>query len=227
MSQHRASECGPEPLIPISQTSEMAQTSEMTAWAPLTYAAVTPARDEDENLARLGAAMVDQTLPPVRWVIVENGSTDGTLGVARALEAAHPFIRVIQTESSSNYQRTSAYMRAFHTGVEALHGLGDLVVKLDADVSIDPDYFQGVARAFADDPRLGIASGTMVEVRHGMWQEVTLLDDHCWGPTRAYRRSCLDLVLPLEDGYNYASVDETKAHLAGFTTMPAIGVTRG
>ena len=188
------------------------------AWALPTYAAVTPARDEEENLGRLGEAMLSQTLTPVRWVIVENGSSDQTLEVARALEAANSFIRVIQTPPASAYERTSAYMRAFHAGVDALDGVGDVVVKLDADVSVDPDYFEGLAAAFSDRHDLGIASGIMVEPRAGAWEEVSLLDDHCWGPTRAYRRSCLEVVLPLEDGYNYASVDETKAHIAGFTT---------
>jgi poly-beta-1,6-N-acetyl-D-glucosamine synthase len=185
---------------------------------PLTYAAVTPARDEEENLARLGKAMVNQTLTPVRWVIVENGSTDGTLDLARRLQAAHSFIRVIQTPPASAYERTSAYMRAFHAGVVALDDLGELVVKLDADVSVDPDYFEGLAAAFTEHPDLGITSGVMVEQRGDTWEEIPLLDDHCMGPTRAYRRTCLEAVLPLEDGYNYASVDETRAHLAGFTT---------
>ncbi|MGO9885570.1 MAG: glycosyltransferase family 2 protein, partial [Solirubrobacteraceae bacterium] len=75
---------------------------------PLTYAAVTPARDEEENLARLGEAMVNQTMAPVRWVIVENGSSDRTLEVARGLEARHSFIRVINTPPASGYVRTVA-----------------------------------------------------------------------------------------------------------------------
>lgn len=188
------------------------------ATSPLTYAAVTPARDEEANLTRLGESMVKQTLPPARWVIVENGSNDRTLEVARALADEHPWVRVVQTAPASAYERTSAYMRAFHAGVDALDGLGDLVVKLDADVSVDPEYFAGLSTAFAESPELGIASGIMIEEHEGQWQETPLLDDHCIGPTRTYRRSLLDTVLPLEDGYNYANVDETKAHLAGFTT---------
>jgi poly-beta-1,6-N-acetyl-D-glucosamine synthase len=184
---------------------------------PLTYAAVTPARDEEQNLARLGEAMVNQTMAPVRWVIVENGSSDRTLEVARGLEAQHSFIRVINTPPASGYVRTVAE-HAFQAGVDALDDLGDLVVKLDADVSVDPDYFQRLAGAFSTHPDLGIASGVMVEQCGGVWEEVPLFDDHCWGPTRAYRRSCLEVVLPLEDGHNWTNVDETKAHLAGFTT---------
>lgn len=190
----------------------------------LSYAAVTPARDEELNLARLGLSLAAQTVLPERWVIVENGSSDLTLRIARALAATHDWIRVVQTEPGSGYDRTSPYMRAFHAGVDALEGAGDLVVKLDADVSMDPDYFAGLVRAFAADLSLGIASGTLTEERDGAWREWVLLGDHCWGPTRTYRRSCLDVVLPLDDGINYAAIDETKAHLAGYTTRTLTGL---
>jgi glycosyltransferase involved in cell wall biosynthesis len=184
----------------------------------LSYAAVTPARDEEGNLARLALSLAGQTARPARWVIVENGSSDRTLDLAHALAATHDWIRVLQTEPGAGYDRTSPYMRAFHAGLDALDGAGDLVVKLDADVSMGADYFAGVLAAFAADPSLGIASGTLTEERDGAWRQWVLLGDHCWGPTRTYRRACLDAVLPLDDGINYAAIDETKAHLAGFET---------
>jgi poly-beta-1,6-N-acetyl-D-glucosamine synthase len=184
----------------------------------LTYAAVTPARDEEENLARLAASICAQTLRPVRWVIVENGSSDGTTALCDALAAEHDWITVCHTAGSTGYDRRSPYMRAWHHGVSALGGAGDLVVKLDADVSAGPDYFEGIVAAFEADPKLGIASGALHEERNGEWTEIILLGDHVWGPTRTYRRSCLDAVLPLDDGVCYASIDETKAHLAGFRT---------
>ena len=182
----------------------------------LTYAAVTPARDEEENLRRLGESLTAQTVLPVAWVIVENGSSDGTLRLAQELAAEHGWISVIQTAASDGYDRTSPYMRAFHGGVDALRGAGDIVVKLDADVSFEPDFFAGIVEAFESDSELGIASGTLLEERGGEWRELILLGDHCWGPTRSYRRACLDVVLPLDDGVGYASIDETKARLAGF-----------
>jgi hypothetical protein len=162
--------------------------------------------------------MSGQTVIPAAWVIVENGSTDDTLEVAHRLAAAHPWVRVIQSEPSERYDRTSPYMLAFHAGLDALRGAGDVVVKLDADVSFERGFFDGVLEAFESDPTLGIASGTLFEERGGEWREIVLLGDHCWGPTRAYRRSCLDAVVPLDDGVGYSAIDETKARLAGFRT---------
>jgi glycosyltransferase involved in cell wall biosynthesis len=184
----------------------------------LTYAAITPARDEARNLPRLATALSEQTVRPVRWVIVENGSTDETYGLARRLAAKHNWITVIQTVSGRRYDRTSPYMRAFHAGVEAIGSCGDVVVKLDADVSFEPRFFEGLLAEFEHDPRLGIASGALLQNHEGSWREAILLGSHVWGPARAYRRTCLEDVLPLDDGLAYAVIDETKARLGGFTT---------
>jgi hypothetical protein len=182
----------------------------------LSYAAVTAARDEAANLPRLAASMLAQTPRPAAWVIVENGSTDETLHVARALASEHEWITVVQSPAGDRYDRTWPYMRAFHLGVEALAGRGDVVVKLDADVAVDPEFFAGLLAEFAADPTLGIASGACLEQHDGEWRERPILPGHAWGPTRAYRRPCLEAVLPLDDSVGYAAIDEVKAHLAGF-----------
>jgi|SRR5581483_11303305 len=182
----------------------------------LTYAAVTPARDEEENLRRLASAMIAQTVRPIRWVIVENGSIDGTAALAAELAAAHSWIRLLHTESGARYDRTSPYMRAWHAGVDALEGLADVVVKLDADVSFEPDYFARILAEFEADPTLGMTSGSCHEWRDGAWRAWELPGDAVWGPTRSYRRSCLELVLPLHDTVAYSIIDVAKARLAGF-----------
>jgi glycosyltransferase involved in cell wall biosynthesis len=182
----------------------------------LTYAAVTPARDEAENLPRLAAALLAQTVRPVRWVVVENGSTDGTDELVRALAAEHDWIRLLQTEASAAYDRTSPYMRAWHAGVEALDGVGEVVVKLDADVSFEPNHFERLLAEFERDPALGIAGSTCWEERNGSWQEQRVARSHVRGAVRAYRRECLVGVLPLEERFGWDTIDELKAQLNGW-----------
>src|SRR3954465_903057 len=60
----------------------------------LTYAVITPARDEEDNLRRLGDALAAQTVLPTAWVIVDDGSTDGTPAGAAGLPAEHPWVAV-------------------------------------------------------------------------------------------------------------------------------------
>ena len=56
-------------------------------------------------------------------------------------------------------------MIAFNAGVDALLARPDILFKLDADVSFEPDFFERLLDAFAEDPHLGIAGGECLESR--------------------------------------------------------------
>ena len=185
---------------------------------PTAYGLITPARDESENLRRLGASLVGQTLEPAAWIIVENGSTDDTLDVARSFADQHGWIRVISSRDTTDHFGRSI-VGALHTGLEHI-GPVDVVVKLDADVSMGSDYFERLLSAFAADPLLGIASGVCLERRDGTWQPTRVTGAHVRGAVRAWRRECLEAILPLDDSVDCAvdTVDELKAASLGWRT---------
>ena len=82
----------------------------ITVHDPL-YAVMTPARDEVENLPRLAASLAAQTVPPDVWFIVDNGSTDGTLEIAKEL-APSRWIRVLSLPGSGRRPRRPRRPRA-------------------------------------------------------------------------------------------------------------------
>ena len=185
----------------------------------LSYAVVTPARDEAENLPRLAASLVAQTVPPALWVVVENGSSDDTHAAARELEREHPWIRALTAPPGPPAARGAPVVRAFHAALEALDGEVDLVVKLDADVSVGPGYFARLLAAFEADPLLGMASGTCVETLDGApARERHVTGGHVWGAARAYRWACLQDVLPLEERMGWDGIDVIKAATRGWRT---------
>ena len=185
----------------------------------LSYALVTPVRTEEENLARLAASIASQPLPPTHWVIVDNGSEDGTLDVGRDLACSCDWITVISVPGEERPVPGAPIVRAFHAGLRELQSLPDVVVKLDADTSMDPDHFERLTRAFAEEPSLGIASGTCLEIGDdGTWQPIAVTRGHVRGAARAYRRECLDQVLPLEERVGWDGIDEMKAAVRGWTT---------
>ena len=61
--------------------------------AMLSYALVTPARNERGNLARLAESVRAQQHGPDVWVIVDDGSDDGTRELGAQLAAEEPWIR--------------------------------------------------------------------------------------------------------------------------------------
>jgi biofilm PGA synthesis N-glycosyltransferase PgaC len=191
--------------------------------AALTYAVVTPVRDEAENLQRLATSLAAQTLLPAHWVVVDDGSQDGTAEIARTLAATHPWIAVTAREGANGDElwrgrRHGRVLAAFHAGVRELAAVPDVVVKVDADVSFPPDYFERLLERFADEPDLGIAGGACYEQEGGSWVRRRVMPTHPRGAARAYRRECLDDVLALEPRMGWDGLDEVRVQLRGYTT---------
>lgn len=182
----------------------------------MNYAVLTPVRDEAEELPRLAESLAAQTLPPALWVLIENGSSDGTLAVARRLEAEHDWIRVIVAPPGPPRQRGAPVVRALHAGLDGLGGRHDLVAKVDADVSLPARYFERLLHAFAADPSLGMASGECWEVVEGSWSHRPVTDSHVWGAARAYRWECLQDVLPLDERMGWDGIDQIRAATRGW-----------
>ncbi len=181
------------------------------------YALITPARNEEENLGRLADSLAAQRVLPAQWVIVENGSTDGTLRLAEDLAARHAWITVVVLPTARGLARGGPIVRAVHAGLKALQRDVDVVVKLDADVSMGPEHFETLLAVFAGEPDLGVASGTLFDDATG-GAELHLTGDHVWGAVRAYRKTTLDEILPLEERMGWDTVDELKAAARGWRT---------
>ena len=190
----------------------------VVAQPQLTYAVVTPARNEADGLPRLAEALRLQTTAPLAWVIVDNGSDDDTLVVARAIAAELPWTSVLEEPGETVPTRGGPVARAFMAGIAALEAEPDVIVKVDADISFDPDYFEQLLAAFSADEALGIAGGTCWEQEDGEWVERHVTGDRVRGASRAYRRACLEQVLPLEQRAGWDGIDELKAVARGWST---------
>jgi poly-beta-1,6-N-acetyl-D-glucosamine synthase len=188
----------------------------------LTYAVVTPARDEEQNLRRLAAALMAQSEAPSAWVVVDGGSSDASAAFLERLAREHPFIQLVQVPREAEALRGGPIVRSFLAGVDALEIECDVVVKLDADVSMDSDYFARLLAAFESDPRLGIASGSAHEERGGVWRRRHMTRTSVWGACRAYRVACLADVSPLEQRMGWDSIDEFRANVRGWHTRTVL-----
>ena len=169
--------------------------------------------------------MLAQDHVPVAWVIVDDGSDDGTSELAAELAAQHAFIRVLDRAAESRStvadgRREGRDLLAFRAGVQAIVDTPvDIVVKLDADLAFAADYFSELIGRFADDPKLGVASGVCTELEDGEWVNQPIGADWAWCASRAYRRELLDVVMGLEPRTGWDALDLVKARLRGYTTI--------
>ena len=192
------------------------------------YALITPARNEAESLAALAETVAAQTVPPSRWVIVDDGSPDGTAGVAADLADRHPSIVLLRSGRAHDRlhegRRLGRDLLALQEGVRLLPDGVELLTKRDADVTLPPDYFERILDAFAADPRLGMASGTRCELVRGRWRLRPLTRSTIAGQCRTYRYACWDAIQPLEPHMGWDGIDEARAILAGWHVRPLPGL---
>jgi biofilm PGA synthesis N-glycosyltransferase PgaC len=188
------------------------------------YAVLTPARDEAADLPRLERCLAEQTVPPALWVVIENGSSDGTDSVAAALAAEQDWIRVVSSPPGPPRVRGAPVVRALHAGLAVLDDGFDVVAKVDADVSLEPDYFERLLHVFEAEPTLGLASGGCLELVDGAWCERRVTGTHVWGAARAYRRACLNDVLPLDERMGWDGLDQIRAAAHGWQVRRIAGL---
>ena len=69
-----------------------------------TYVLITPARNEADYIELTLQSMVAQTVRPLKWVIVSDGSTDATPDILAEYRLKHSWIEVV-TRSDRGKQR--------------------------------------------------------------------------------------------------------------------------
>jgi glycosyltransferase involved in cell wall biosynthesis len=194
------------------------------------YAVVTPARNEELNLGRLGAALESQTVPPAEWLVVDDASTDGTAALVEDLGQRHGWTRLLTRPAADPHERLSDGRRmardldGFLLGVRSLAHPVDIVVKVDADIDFDSDFFESLIGRFDDDPLLGIASGTCYELEDGEWVRRTKTETSVWGATRAYRVDCIADLEALEPCMGWDGLDEIRVQLRGMRTQTFVDI---
>jgi poly-beta-1,6-N-acetyl-D-glucosamine synthase len=180
------------------------------------YAVVSPVRDEAQHLPRLARSLAAQQHRPRRWLIVDDGSTDGTRQIAARLAAHHDWIQLVDTSARQSRARGAPVVRAFNAGLTALGELPEVVVKLDGDLYVPPHYFRWVADTFRRDPRAGIVGGTVLIHDGRRWRPDTVSVNNVHGVAKAYRSACLSEIGGLELSMGWDGIDEYSARAKGW-----------
>jgi len=188
------------------------------------YVVITPARNEAQFIEHTLQSMLAQTLTPSLWIIVDDGSTDGTDALVARYAAQCHWIRLVQV-SSQREQRSggSKVVRAFNAGYAfAKDEPFEFIVKLDADLTLPPDYFEAVSRCFAEHPRVGLCGGYCVVEQDGALVPESYTTDHVRGALKAYRRESFAAIGGLMEVWSWDGLDEAALAWRGwqFTVLP-------
>jgi glycosyltransferase involved in cell wall biosynthesis len=184
------------------------------------YAVVTAARNEALYFRQTIASLTSQTLLPVRWVIVDDGSTDETTRLALDAAANHPWIRVICRPDRGYRMVGEGNYDALQEGFRMLADEDfDFLCVVDGDVYFRPSYFVDLLARFAANPRLGIGGGAVIDLLNGRLYRADLLPEMTGGPLKCYRRACFAQIGGLVRAASWDAIDCYKAMMIGWQSQ--------
>ncbi|MGA8185684.1 MAG: glycosyltransferase family A protein [Terriglobia bacterium] len=166
------------------------------------YVIVTPVRNEAEFIELTLKSVVAQTVKPVRWVIVTDGSTDGTDEIVSRYAAEYPWIELVRMPVRRE-RHFAGKVCAFNTGYSRVKDLDyAAIVSMDADISFEEDYLAFLLGKFVENPSLGLAGtpylqeGVTYDFRYSSNEDVA-------GACQIFRRECFESIggyLPVKAG---------------------------
>lgn len=168
----------------------------------LTYALITPARNEEAFIEETIKSVIAQTARPDRWVIVSDGSTDGTDDIVKRYAAEHQWIELLRMPERKK-RHFAGKVYAFNAGYAKVKDLKyEIIGNLDADISFDKDYFDFLLKKFAQDSGLGVAGTPFREGNLAYDYRFTSIE-HVSGACQLFRRDCFEAIggyVPLQVG---------------------------
>lgn len=155
------------------------------------YILITPARNEQDYIELTIRSMIQQTVLPLRWVIVSDGSTDQTDEIATRYAAEHEWIEFLRMPERSE-RHFGGKVMSFNAGYERIADLPfEFIGSLDADLSFEPNYFEYLLGKFDEDPQLGLTGTPFAEKGRTYNFRFSSLQ-HVSGACQLFRRACYE-----------------------------------
>jgi glycosyltransferase involved in cell wall biosynthesis len=159
----------------------------------LKYVLITPSRNEAHLIEKTLESVMYQTVLPLKWVIVNDGSTDATADIVGMYAARHSWIELVNRPARKE-RHFAGKVHAFNAGLERVKQLPyEIIGNLDADVSLESDHFEFLLSKFSQDSRLGVA-GTVFTEPDGYNSAVDSFEGQTYvsGQCQLFRRQCFE-----------------------------------
>lgn len=184
------------------------------------YIIVSSVRNEQDYIQKTLQSMVSQTIKPLKWIIVNDGSTDKTGEYISKYEEKYEWIEKLDLKDRGFYSPGEGIVNAVYKGFENVKDLDwHYFVKMDCDLSFEEDYYEKMLIRFHSDDKLGIASGGIYNV---ISPEKIIMEkgkaDHPWGAAIMFRKKCFEQIGGLQATLGWELAAILKAQIRGWNT---------
>jgi poly-beta-1,6-N-acetyl-D-glucosamine synthase len=183
------------------------------------YLLISPSRDEAQYLRRTLDSVAAQSVPPARWVVVDDGSTDETPAILNEYAQRLPYLRVERRADRGRRQVGPGVIEAFYAGLETVPiDDFDYLCKLDMDLELPPRYFELLMQRMEREPRLGTTSGKpwFIHPKSGALMPEVCGDEMSVGMTKFYRVACFKEIGGFVRQVMWDGIDCHRARMLGW-----------
>jgi glycosyltransferase involved in cell wall biosynthesis len=197
--------------------SQRSQPDSIASDAHTDYVLITPVRDEEDYIGAMIESIAGQTVPPKRWIIVDDGSRDRTAGIVTEYASRFPFMELITLPARE--QRLAGGEGAIPYALKRIQlSHFSYLARFDADLVFPPDYIAHILERFQSDPKLGIAGGILDVEKRGSLIVEKEPEYHVRGALKMYRRECFMDIGCLTTQIGWDTIDEVLAWSKGWAT---------
>lgn len=209
----------------MGESKTMNQASERGRSGLPPFVLITPARNEASLIEFTIRAVKAQTVLPMRWLIVSDGSTDGTDAIVSLHAAVHDWIELVKMPLRAE-RHFGGKALAIRAGLARVKHLPyEVVACLDADITFEPDYFEFLLTRLAQDSELGIVGTPYKDVTSEVYDYRFVSPDHVSGACQVFRRSCYEEIggYVVAKGGAIDSIASLTARMKGWKTRTFTG----
>ncbi|UOA10197.1 glycosyltransferase family 2 protein [Methylobacter sp. S3L5C] len=184
------------------------------------YVIITPARNEAAFIELTLKSMILQTVLPIKWIIVSDGSTDGTDEIIEKYTTKYHWIELIKMPDRAE-RNFAGKVHCFNAGYKIAQNLEhEIIGNVDADISFGPDHFEFLLDKFRNNSQLGVAGTAFIEDSTIAYNYDIVNIEHVSGQCQLFRSDCFDEIggyLPIKGGgIDWTAV--TTARMRGWDT---------
>lgn len=190
------------------------------------YILLTPVKNEGENLPKLIQPVVEQTIKPVLWVIVDDGSTDNTPEIIKEAKEKSKWIQSIRLDERVGYRDIGVHLSSVMMTVAefAIKYCGKNEIKyeyignVDGDIIVEKLFFEKLIKEFEKDDKLGIAGSGTQYIKGNNTIQHKGREEEPSGGDMLIRRECFEECGGIQMSCCWDSVLKAKARLRGWKT---------
>jgi biofilm PGA synthesis N-glycosyltransferase PgaC len=167
------------------------------------YVLITPARNEAQFIELTLKSVIAQSVRPLKWVVVSDGSSDGTDELVSRYAADYPWIELVRMPERKE-RHFAGKIHAFNAGYSRIKDLEyDVIASLDGDISFDPEYFSFLLQKLAGDAALGLVGTPFKDAGREIYDYRFVSIEHVSGACQLFRRKCFEEIggyIPVKGG---------------------------